>query len=374
MMKTVLLALCLVLPLAAQEKARNVILFLGDAGGIPTLNAASILGHGEPRQLYIQSMPHVALSDTTSASSWVSDSAAGMTAIVAGEKTHNGVVSQSAEAVRGEKDGEPLKTILEYAEERGLSTGVVTNMNAADATPAACYAHVNSRSDFSQIFQQLLEPKFGDGVDVLIGTGLDRIGEALAEDGLDLKKMVEESAWTLYDSVDAIPTDKGHAIALFESREDFDLAEAVDRSITILSRNPKGFFLMVEGDMHTSDVRAGLRRALQLDDIIRETAERMEDDTLLMFTADHSFDLRIGGGGRGKPLLDESDEASYSEDRKSYQGPAVRMYNSHTGEEVVVAAEGPGAEGVRGFMANSDLFDVMMAAYGWKPDQPRPTQ
>ena len=45
-----------------------------------------------------------------------------MTAIVTGQKTNNGVISESADSVPGEKDGKPLKTILEYAEERGLST------------------------------------------------------------------------------------------------------------------------------------------------------------------------------------------------------------------------------------------------------------
>lgn len=165
MLRFALLLLALGLPLSAQQ-AKNVILFLGDAGGVATLHAASILGHGEPQKLYIQGMPHLGLSDTSTASQWNSDSAAGMTAIVSGHKTHNGVVSQGPDAVRGKQDGATLKTILEYAEERGLSTGVVTNMTATDATPAATFAHVNDRKDFSRIFQQLLEPSFGDGVDI----------------------------------------------------------------------------------------------------------------------------------------------------------------------------------------------------------------
>ena len=42
------------------------------------------------------------------------------------------------------------------------------------------------------------------------------------------------------------------------------------------------------------------------------------------------------------------------------------MDNGHTGEAVLVAAQGPGAQRVRGYMANTDLFGVMMDAYGWK--------
>ena len=44
----------------------------------------------------------------------------------------------------------------------------------------------------------------------------------------------------------------------------------------------------------------------------------------------------------------------------------LRVDDGHTGEEVVVAATGPGAERVRGFIANTDLFRIMMAAFGWE--------
>src|SRR3954467_6090240 len=99
------------LSLVAQQRAKNIILFLGDAGGMSTLNAASIHGYREPRALYIQRMPHIGLSETSSTDSWVTDSAAGMTAIVTGRKTDNGVISQ--EPPSGKEDGAPLKTILE---------------------------------------------------------------------------------------------------------------------------------------------------------------------------------------------------------------------------------------------------------------------
>ena len=65
---------------AAATRARNVILFLADAGGTSTVAAASLHGYGSARRLFIQRMPHVGLSDTTSASHYVTDSAAGMTA------------------------------------------------------------------------------------------------------------------------------------------------------------------------------------------------------------------------------------------------------------------------------------------------------
>jgi alkaline phosphatase len=156
-MPRLVIVLLLLIPavLAADRRAKNVILFVADAGGIPTIHAASLHGYGAPRKLFLQRMPHIALSDTSSASRFVTDSAAGMTAIVTGQKTNNNVVGQSASAERGVRDGEPLKTILEYAEEHGLSTGIITNDALTGATPAALYAKATDRALTAVIFQQV---------------------------------------------------------------------------------------------------------------------------------------------------------------------------------------------------------------------------
>jgi len=101
---------------------------------------------------------------------------------------------------------------------------------------------------------------------------------------------VKSSSRPLYNSLEDIPGGAYRAVALIESRNDFSLPRAVERAMDILSKNSQGLFLMVEGDMHTDDVEVGLRRALELGGIIlRATAKRMpDDDTLIVFTADHS--------------------------------------------------------------------------------------
>lgn len=351
---------------APDQPARNVILFLGDAAGIRTLNAASIYGYGEPRRLFIQSMPQIALAETSSASEWVTDSAAGMTAIVTGRKTHNGVIAQSDSAARGTKDGEPLKTILEYAEEKGLSSGVVSNSSVASATPAACYAHVNDRSKIGEIFAQVLRPRFGEGVDVIMGPGRKQIFEATAALGLDLKPALAARGYTLYDSVEAIPDEPGRVVLLSDS-EEFDVASATRRALDILSRNPRGFFLMVESDLHTENVVRGLERTIAFDQIIRQASERTRDsETLILFTADHSYDLSVHDGDKGEPLLSAAEKALVTEDQDSIRMENIRRDDDHAAEEVLVAARGPGAEPVRGILSNTDLFHIMMAAYGWR--------
>ena len=344
------------LALSAAGRARNVILFIGDAGGIPALHAASIHGFNEPNKLFVQNMPHMGLMDTSAAGEWVTDSAAAMSAIVTGQKTDNEVLSKSAAA--GGKGRVPLKTILEYAEERGLWTGLITNMSIFDATPAACYAHVDKRSQTLEIADQALRPQFGDGPELFIGADRKAVLAAAAKQGIDVESRFREKGYGVYDTLGAIPAGASRVFALLDG--DYDLGAAVERAIATLSRNRKGFFLMVEWDVHTLNLRRGLDRALVLDGVVRRTAERGRKDTLIVFAADHSYDIRVRAGRKDAPLL--PDAAAPAPRR-----PNVRVEDGHTGEQVLVAAQGPGSERVRGFFANKDLFRIMMAAYGWRP-------
>lgn len=177
-----------------QDRARNVIVFLADAGGIATLNAASLHEYDAPQKLFVQSWPNIALADTSAANAWVTDSAAGMTAIVTGVKTNNNVVSQGPDAQYARQPGRPLKTIVEYAEEKGLSTGVITNVSIADATPAALYAHSHDRTKWGDIFLQLFQPRFGDGMDVVIGAGRTQISSQVAALGRNLDEVARQAS------------------------------------------------------------------------------------------------------------------------------------------------------------------------------------
>ena len=190
----------------------------------------------------------------------------------------------------------------------------------------------------------------------------------MAATGVDLAEWATQRGRPLLASVSAVAPGATRAIVLHDSAE-FDLAEAVATALRMLSTNRKGYFLMVEWDTHTDALRRGLDRMVALDRVIGLTAQQVGRDTLLLFTADHSFDIRVRGGQPGQPLLEGYDEAEakrIEEKRRDIRIPAVRMDNGHTGEEVLAAAQGPGAERVRGYLANTDLFGVMMDALGWK--------
>ena len=351
------------------KRARNVILFLADAGGIPTLNAASLYGYRAPLKLHIQSWPNVGLSDTSPVGGFVTDSANGMTAIVTGHKTRNGVISQGPEAVRGKKDGPPLKTILEYAEERGLQTGIVTDMPITDATPAACYAHSNDRGKWGEIMAQAFTPRFGDGVDVLIGAGRGRIEEQLKAQGGSLDALSARSQRPIYSSLEAAPPADKRPVVVADS---IDVRAATLRALAELQKSAKGYFLMVEWDAHTPDPKPGLDHIVAFDKLIAEVRQRVNlNDTLLLFTADHSFALRVIGETSDGDVLGGYDEWKAS----GVKGQPVRLKSlvvddSHSAEEVAAIAIGAGSERVSGFFPNTRLFHVMLEAWGWKPDPP----
>jgi alkaline phosphatase len=342
----------------ASPTARNVIMILGDGMGLSTVSAASIYGHGRSGALFIQSLPHMGLSDTSSADTWVTDSAAGMTALITGQKTFNDVLSLARGSSSGQPDGTPLKTLVEYAEEHGLATGITTNDVLTGATPAACYAHMADRNKAPEIAAQLLEPRFGHGVDVLVGGGHGAfLPKSAGGRRSDERNIIEEMRGHAYRYVETPaefeslnPQTGLKALALFSSN--YEPEAVVEKTISILSKNPHGYFLMVEWDSHQDTAQKCLENALRLDRIAAR-ARKMTDpkDTLLLVTADHSYDLRLAGEEAkiGKSIL-----------------PHINIEINHTGEEVLVLADGPGAERVHGFMHNTDVFHVMMAAFGWE--------
>jgi alkaline phosphatase len=342
----------------AHSQAKNVILFIGDGAGISSLNAASIYGYGVPQALYVQKMPHLALADTSTAKEWVTDAAACASAWATGHKGRNGVVSMSAEAERDVRDGEIYKTVMEHAMEHGLSTGVISNDGVAGAAVSAFYAHHNNRGKAGEIFQQALNPKFGKGPDVIIGTGRKQITDQTAALGHNLAADIKSQGYAYLDSLASLEEfDKNNdrVIVLFDDNQ-FDFNAAVQQALARLSRNPKGFLLIAHSDCHTGKTRTSLRRLVDLDNAVAATGERLKDNTLILFTADHSYDLRIKG-----EALTETSKASDHAKIVSI----VSLEDEHTAEEVPLLGMGPGSERISGFMNNTDVFKIVMANFGW---------
>lgn len=356
-------------PAAAQEakRAKNVILFVADAGGVSVIHAASVLGYGAPLKLNIQQWPHLGLNETSPVDKYVSDSANGMSSIMTGVKTRNGVISQSADAERRKKDGAPTKTLLEYAEERGLMTAVISTQSIADATPAATYAHSNDRGKWGEIFPQAFSPRYGDGVDVMFGAGRKKIGEQLSAQGTSFDKLSKKHKRPIYSQLAEVPASNARPVVV---GDDMDVHAATLKALDLLEQSPNGYFMAVEWDAHTDDTLKGLQNVVNFDKLIAEVQKRVNlDETLLLFTADHSFGLQVDGGARGQDLMEGyGDWKALKKDDDIVRLKNVLVNRTHTAEEVPALAIGAGADQVRGYFPNTYLFDVMMKAYGWTED------
>jgi alkaline phosphatase len=203
---------------------------------------------------------------------------------------------------------------------------------------------------------------------VVLGNGRRNILESTRALGLDLPAQLSASGRAFESSLDAIPAAARRVVALTDD-DAFDVDAATGKAIDILSRNPNGFFLMVEWDLHPTRPEKCLDTAVKFDRLIQKTAQRMSGDTLVLFTADHSFDFRVlsgkkGAGLRLPPAPNVARNGAFTEEK-----PAVAVGTGHTGEEVLVAAQGPGSEKVSGVLANTDLFGIMMSAYGWRTER-----
>ena len=347
----------------ATGRAKNVILFIGDGMGISTLTAARIYQgqlrgeSGEENRLAFETFPHLALVKTYNTNQQTPDSAGTMTAIVTGSKTRAGVLSVDRKVARGDfadVPGNELPTLLEHAEERGVATGIVTTTTVTHATPAALYAHSPERAwesdarlsdasraaGFPDLARQLIEFAPGDGIDVVLGGGLQNFLPSSSSDpespnrgkrldGRDLTaewRSGRENAVvvTTRDQLLGLdPARTGPLLGLFEPGHmnyeedrlrnptgDPSLSEMTRAAISILAKKPRGYFLMVEAGRidhahHAGNARRALRDTIELSDAVRLAREATDPaDTLIVVTADHSHVFTIAGySTRGNDIL-----------------------------------------------------------------------
>jgi alkaline phosphatase len=450
-----------------RKRAKNVIIFVGDGMGISTLTAARIFEgqmrgeSGEENRLSFENFPFSALSKTYSADQQTSDSAPTMSAIITGVKTEEGVLSVNQNVTRSDWKtvaGNETKSLLEYAEDAGLSTGIISTARLTHATPGACYAHSPDRdwesdkdifdrrkdaydAGFSDIARQLLEFKYGNGLEVALGGGRSKFlpketadpeyptrnGERLDKRDLSqewLSKYRNSSyVWNKqqFEKIDVKKTD--HLLGLFEPShmkyeydrqqnpaEEPSLAEMATKSVDLLSRNKRGYVLMVEAGRidhahHDGNAYRALRDTVALSDAVRSVVNKVDlDETLIIVTADHSHTFFIQGyPARGNNILglvreigpNGSIEPEYKLDRDKKpfttlgyangpgavkgerpsltQDEAVKpdykqesrisfTSETHGGEDVAIFAIGPNAHLFRGSMEENWIFYVMADA------------
>ncbi|BFZ23531.1 hypothetical protein BsWGS_26569 [Bradybaena similaris] len=350
--------------------AKNVILFLGDGMGVATVTAGRILAgqkigkRGEEHKLSFDSFPYTGLSKTYNTDSQITDSAASATAFLCGIKTNQGLLGLSATAKRGmcnTTQHAHVDSILRWSAAAGKSTGIVTTTRITHATPAGAYAHSGDRDwetdraipeserACEDIALQLITRN--SDINVIMGGGRGNFypdgftdpdpdpkfntnktsrldGRNLIEEWKQAKRNQNATHRFVYDkpgldAVNVAETDfllglfkQGHLSYEPERNRTTEpsLTDMVEKAIGILSRNSKGFFLLVEGGRidhahHDSQASRSLHEVVSMAEAV-EMATRLtsKSDTLMVVTADHSHVVSIAGyASRGNPILGVSD-------------------------------------------------------------------
>ncbi len=144
------------------ERAENVILMIGDGMGESQVLATRLFYAGRDGRLAMETLPIYSQASTLAANRVVTDSAAAATAFATGTRTDTGRIAQDPAGRSTLAD-----SLLLLARGAGKSTGLITDVWLAHATPAPFAASVPSRRMMNEIAEQYL----ANGVDVLLGGG-----------------------------------------------------------------------------------------------------------------------------------------------------------------------------------------------------------
>ncbi len=327
---------------------RNIILMIGDGMGPQQLGLLSMYAHRAPNSVVPDRTPAIermmaegtiGLVRTEPHGVLVTDSAAAATQLATGEPA-------GSEMIGTNDEGNAVPNIVEIAQQQGKSAGLVTDTRITHATPAAFVAHQPHRAMENEIAVDLLEHR----VDVMLGGGLrnwtpeavnnpnSATAMALMQitggrfpvsskrtDNRNLLLEARADYRLVFDRDSLRRVKSGRVLGLFADSEMHDaltekglldrddltqptLVEMTSKALDLLSQNPRGFFLMVEGGQidwagHNSDVGNLLHELLQFDEAVRfvDRWASQRDDTLLIVTADHETGS-FGFSYNGTPL------------------------------------------------------------------------
>ncbi|MBP5545928.1 MAG: alkaline phosphatase [Bacteroidales bacterium] len=359
--KKILLSLLLVSPFLlsgcrstaplTEEHPQNVILIIGDGMGVPQVYA-SVVAERANNSAFLR-FPYSGFSRTYSRNKYRTDSSAGGTALTTGHKVDNYHVNWGPDSAR-------YNTIFDDAKAQGMSTGFVVTSSVLDATPAATYGHVPYRKMFDTLSLQMAQCQHN----VMIGGGRNAFLTENRKDGLAPLDTLAQRGYTVVNTLGEMLTFGGdNLVALLYEGDPLTapargnvLELGTRKALSMLSRNPKGFALMIEGSQidwacHNNDtayLRAELADFELVLKAVLDFAER-DGHTLVVVTADHET------GGVTLP----------SGDIEKGENEVKFLWGSHTGCMVPVFAYGPGAKVFSGIQENIDIPNKIRSLMGW---------
>lgn len=307
-------------------RVRHVILLVGDGFGFAHRTAARAFLHGfeggkSRGFLAMDTLPVGGALVTSSLSGFVTDSAAGAHAFATGTKTANGMMGVFPDGTEDDSDNPRVETLPCFLYRTlGMVSGLVSDADLTDATPAAFVAHIADRGESSRIARQYLDQVASCGVRVLLGGGKKTFS---APDLLPF--FAAQGFAQVFSASELEETRKAKPaklLGLFADRHmnsPFDIQKRGDPAVVgsygdqpslaamtraaleLLGQNPQGFFLMVEGALidkqaHMLDAERMLWEVYNFDQAVKEAVAFAEktngdadptNDTLVIVTADH---------------------------------------------------------------------------------------
>lgn len=322
----------------SRSRVKNVILLIGDGMGLTQIYAGLTGNRGD---LNLAHMLNIGFSKTSAADTYITDSAAGGTAMATGEKTNNRAIGVDA-------TGKAIPAIPVQIKPWGMNSAVISSGAITDATPAAFYAHQPDRMFEREIASDFLQSP----VSILIGGNYRHFDERKVLDTLRQRGFQTSHTFADLNKLKApfVLLDDSAVVAMDKGRADF-LVPSLHKATQELSRNPAGFFIMAEGAQidyggHANDVGYVVREMQDFDRAIGEAMKFADSngETLVIVTADHETG--------GLSLLDGDIKRGYVDGNFST--------NDHSAVMVPVFAYGPHSLDFRGVYENTEIQHKIM--------------
>ena len=349
------------LTLAAQPRTgtpKNIIFIIGDGMGQNAVRYAGLYAHGRSESLVMNQLPMHALAITNSVSG-TTDSAASGTALSSGYKTINGMLGMNP-------NKEKFRSIAREAQSIGKAVGIITADGLVGATPAAFYAHVESRDLTDAIAEHALASDY----EILIGNNaahfLPKDKGGVRKDDRDVTAEFAAKGYQRVDTLDALKNTDGLPLLGLASRsyllDDITrLAQYSTDAFARLAADPDGFFIMIEPPFadsggHGNNPDYSIGGTLMTDFVVKAALDWALEhgDTLIVVTADHET-----GGLYFAP--------NTANPRRPLVGYTTK---AHTPNPVDVFAFGPGSERFSGIIDNTDIPKTMADLWGVSLNNP----
>ncbi len=319
---------------SAPRRVKNVILFIGDGMTIANRTAARVLSKGISEGKYqgrlaFDDMPNTAMIGTSGSDSLITDSANSMSAYTTGHKTAVNAMGVYVSRASDNLSHPKVETVTELIKRKTkMSVGIVSDAELQDATPGAMVAHTRRRADKQYIADQLLASK----AEVILGGGSayfypqsskgskrkdeSNLVDAFKADGYQVALTKQEliaaaenkNTKKLFgvfhpDNMDGSLDRlflKKNTVSQYPNQP--DLTEMTQSAIDVLSRNPNGFFLMVEAALidkfnHPLDWERAAFDTIMLSNAVQIAKDfaKTHPDTLIIVTPDHTHSGSISG-------------------------------------------------------------------------------